>query len=156
VNTLITPLFGQSTRAVLKKVCAGETKSPLPSADDNNVAGTWTPSFNGNQKTTYTFKPNNTCSKTDTLTIDVEGCRFVSPNPVVNGSFVVYVPRGTANPGPYIIQMYDSKGARVLTQTMTSNRGTVYTSAFSAGIYIVTLWGNDGELIESERIFIRH
>jgi hypothetical protein len=156
VNTLIIPVFGQTTRANLKKVCAGETKSPLPAADDNNVAGSWSPAFNSNQKTTYTFKPNNSCSKTDTLTIDVEGCRFITPNPVISGSFVVSVKRGTTNPGPYTIQMYDSKGARVLMQKLASNTGTVSTTKFSSGIYVVTLRGNDGKLIDSERIFIRH
>jgi len=52
-------------------MCVGQTYT-LPTTSDNGITGTWTPAYNANQTTTYTFTPtSSTCATTATMTIDV-------------------------------------------------------------------------------------
>jgi gliding motility-associated-like protein len=62
-----TPTFGP-----IAAICSGGTLSPLPTSSNNGVAGTWAPSLNNTQTTTYTFTPNSgVCATTATTTIVV-------------------------------------------------------------------------------------
>lgn len=52
-------------------VCEGETIT-LPTTSNNNITGSWSPSFNPNTSTTYTFNPDNgQCADTTTMTVNI-------------------------------------------------------------------------------------
>jgi gliding motility-associated-like protein len=71
VNTLINqpimPIFNE-----VNPICSGTAINPLPLTSDNNIVGSWTPSINNEQTTTYTFNPNTgECATSTSLTIEV-------------------------------------------------------------------------------------
>ena len=52
--------------------CSGAAISPLPTTSNNGITGTWSPSLNNNQTTTYTFTPTaGQCATTATMTITI-------------------------------------------------------------------------------------
>ena len=54
-------------------ICQGESLSDLPTTSNNGVSGTWSPSLNTNETTTYTFTPtSDQCASTTALDIIVE------------------------------------------------------------------------------------
>ena len=53
-------------------ICIGQIISPLPQVSNNNITGTWSPTLNNLETTTYTFTPENgQCSYLTTMTIEV-------------------------------------------------------------------------------------
>ena len=53
-------------------ICSGENLVALPTTSNNSISGSWSPSLNNLQTTTYTFTPNsNQCGNTTTMTITV-------------------------------------------------------------------------------------
>ncbi len=53
-------------------ICENEETSPLPSSSDEGITGSWSPEFNSNETTTYTFTPNEgECALETNLTINV-------------------------------------------------------------------------------------
>ncbi|MBS1534751.1 MAG: gliding motility-associated C-terminal domain-containing protein [Bacteroidetes bacterium] len=79
INPSVTPAFSQ-----VGPFCAGENISdPLPLLSENGILGHWTPVFNNNQTTTYTFIPNvGQCATTTTLEIIINQKRTPTFNPV--------------------------------------------------------------------------
>ncbi len=72
VNPITTPVFTQQP-----PVCAG-TSVTLPTVSNNGIAGTWTPAFNANATTVYTFTPSTSCSPPVQMTVTVNPAQ--SPN----------------------------------------------------------------------------
>jgi gliding motility-associated-like protein len=67
VNPLLEPIF-----LPVQSICQGSTINPLPAQSDNGVAGSWSPAFNNQQTTTYTFTPTSSgCWQQTTLTVVV-------------------------------------------------------------------------------------
>lgn len=68
VDSSVTPVFTQ-----VQPICSGGTLNPLPTTSNNGISGTWSPSLNNQQTTTYTFTPSiqGTCIATATMTIGV-------------------------------------------------------------------------------------
>ena len=65
----ITPTFNP-----IAPVCQG-TAYILPTTSTNNITGTWSPAFNAQQTTTYTFTPNSgSCAIPITLTVTIDPC----------------------------------------------------------------------------------
>jgi gliding motility-associated-like protein len=62
-------------------ICVGESLSLPPNTSLNNILGTWSPSANNQETTTYTFTPNQgICANTTTMTIGVNsGPNFTIP-----------------------------------------------------------------------------
>ena len=60
------PLFDE-----IEPVCSGDTIEELSLISNNGIAGTWTPSLNNLETTTYTFTPNIYCGDQTTLAIVV-------------------------------------------------------------------------------------
>lgn len=58
-------------------VCTGITTNPLPSTSNNGIVGVWSPAFNNQQTTTYSFMPNGG-SCVDLVTMQV----VVLPSPI--------------------------------------------------------------------------
>ncbi|MBS1534083.1 MAG: gliding motility-associated C-terminal domain-containing protein [Bacteroidetes bacterium] len=58
-------------------VCIGITTNPLPSTSNNGIVGVWSPAFNNQQTTTYSFMPNGG-SCIDLVTMQV----VVLPSPI--------------------------------------------------------------------------
>ncbi|MFN7421098.1 MAG: hypothetical protein ACK5RV_09490, partial [Flavobacterium sp.] len=74
VNPRITPTF-----PALGPYCTGTAVNPLPTTSTNGITGTWSPAFNPNATTTYTFTPNaGQCANSTTLTITITP--LVTPN----------------------------------------------------------------------------
>ena len=72
-----TPFFNQ-----VPEVCVGAALSLPPNNSLNNILGTWSPSANNQETTTYTFTPNQgICANTTTMTIGVNsGPTFTLPS----------------------------------------------------------------------------
>jgi hypothetical protein len=67
VNAKVTPTFNP-----ISDVCSGSTMTALPTTSTNNIVGTWSPTLNNSETTTYTFTPNaGLCALTNTTTINV-------------------------------------------------------------------------------------
>lgn len=65
-NPNVTPIF-----STIASICYGEVFT-LPTTSTNGIVGTWSPTINNLQTTTYTFTPNNgVCANTTTITIIV-------------------------------------------------------------------------------------
>jgi len=63
----ITPLF-----TAVNPVCSGSFIAALPTTSNNNIAGSWSPSIDNTNTTTYTFTPSvGQCASPATLTITV-------------------------------------------------------------------------------------
>jgi gliding motility-associated-like protein len=72
----VTPTFNP-----ISPVCVGTTIT-LPLVSTNGVSGTWSPSFNPNATTTYTFTPNpGECATTATIQVVVSQIPSVIANP---------------------------------------------------------------------------
>ncbi|WP_164975390.1 T9SS type A sorting domain-containing protein [Flavobacterium piscinae] len=70
----IIPLFSP-----VDPICIGAAYT-LPSVSNNGFAGTWSPDFNNQSTTTYTFTPNaNSCAIPTTLTVEVTNTNAVTP-----------------------------------------------------------------------------
>jgi gliding motility-associated-like protein len=67
VNQLAVPIFNP-----VSPICSGASVADLPLQSINSIQGTWFPSINTTQTTTYLFTPlNNECATTTTLQIEV-------------------------------------------------------------------------------------
>ncbi len=88
--------------------------------------------------------------------IDAERNRlFIWPNPVQNLVRISYY-SSTTNTTVRIINIYDSKGAKILTKafsTMAIYENMILDlSAYTSGVYLVELRDNDGKRVASERV----
>jgi len=64
VNPRVTPLFDEFTAK-----CAGEISSGLPQSSLNGISGLWSPAYNNQVTTAYTFTPNTSfCANSTTAT----------------------------------------------------------------------------------------
>jgi hypothetical protein len=97
----VTPTFDP-----IAPVCQGTTFS-LPSTSTNNISGTWSPAFNSQQTTTYTFNPNpGSCAVPINLTITIDPCglnqetcfKIVTFNQVIASSCLVGADLGDEDP----------------------------------------------------------
>lgn len=76
IPSIVTPTFNPIT-----PLCSGTTIS-LPLISNNGVNGTWTPSFNQNSTTSYTFTPNpGQCATTATTQVVINPSPSVTANP---------------------------------------------------------------------------
>ena len=67
VNPRVTPTFD-----AFSSICSGENVSQFPQTSTNGIVGSWYPSVNNVETTTYTFTPNNDyCASTTTGTMIV-------------------------------------------------------------------------------------
>ena len=67
VNPVFTPTFDD-----INPICYGQIINPLPITSLNGITGSWSPSLNNTQTTTYTFTPNSgQCALSSTLTISI-------------------------------------------------------------------------------------
>ena len=67
VTPKVTPTFNG-----VNAICSGENLVALPTTSNNSISGSWSPSLNNLQTTTYTFTPNsNQCGNNTTMTITV-------------------------------------------------------------------------------------
>ena len=67
VSPNVTPTFTQ-----VAPICAEATLNALPTTSNNGIGGSWSPTINNTQTTTYTFTPTTAlCNNTATMTIDV-------------------------------------------------------------------------------------
>jgi gliding motility-associated-like protein len=72
ISSFINNTFNQ-----IQPICAGDTFN-LPLVSNEGIAGTWSPTIDNNQTTTYTFTPtSNFCSSTEQMTVIVN--QLVSP-----------------------------------------------------------------------------
>ena len=74
-------------------ICEGATTNPLPTVSNNGIAGTWNPTFNNQQTTTYAFTPNGgSCINLVNMTVTV------NPTPTPTFNQVAPICEGTALP----------------------------------------------------------
>lgn len=96
ITPIDTPLFQP-----FGLVCAGTPVSPLPTTSQNNITGSWTPSFNNAQSGTYTFTPDpGQCAapvaSSVTITPNITP-QFAPRNPVCQGSVISPLPTTSIN-----------------------------------------------------------
>jgi gliding motility-associated-like protein len=90
-----TPVFQAVT-----PYCAGDIIPDLPTTSQNGIIGTWSPSINNQQTTTYTFASNNQCVTPATLTIVVNPNvlpSFQNVGPYCAGSIIPELPTTSLN-----------------------------------------------------------
>lgn len=64
---LTTPIFDQ-----IEPICINDIIDPLPTISNNGISGSWSPAFNNQETTTYTFTPySNQCASIVQMTISV-------------------------------------------------------------------------------------
>jgi gliding motility-associated-like protein len=74
-------------------ICEGTAVNPLPSISNNGIAGTWAPTFNNQQTTTYAFTPNGgSCINLVNMTV------AVNPKPTPTFNQVAPICEGTTLP----------------------------------------------------------
>jgi Secretion system C-terminal sorting domain len=104
VNPPVTPTF-----ATVNAICSEATLAALPTASNNAITGTWSPTLNNTATTTYTFTPTTgQCATNATMTINVNTLTAINDtftllsgttasvlaNDTVNGFSVTLVPVG--------------------------------------------------------------
>lgn len=96
VTPTTTPTFNP-----VAAICSGGTLSPLPTTSINGIIGSWSPSLNNTQTTTYTFTPTSgTCVNTAQLTITVNPIltpTFLPIEPICYGETVPILPTTSLN-----------------------------------------------------------
>lgn len=120
VDPSIVPQFNS-----IAPICAGDGLAALPTTSLNGILGTWSPTLNNQQTTTYTFTPNpGICATTQTLTITVNAVTplFHLVSPICAGETLQPLPTTSINgiPGSW------SPGLNNLvttTYTFTPNSG---------------------------------
>ena len=121
VNPYLNPTF-----AAISPICAGGVLNAIPTTTLNGYTGTWSPSLDNQNTTTYTFTPNTgQCSNTGQLTITV--------NPNILPTFTQVAPicaGGTLNALPTTsLNGYTGTWSPALNNTST----TTYTFTPTAG-----------------------
>ena len=89
LNNNITPTFTQ-----VLPMCAGATSSPLPLVSNEGITGIWTPAFNNNTSTNYTFIPDPAqCALTAQMTVQI----FPIPTVIATNLAPSFCSGGTTN-----------------------------------------------------------
>ena len=96
VFTGVVPAFTQ-----VAPICQFDVVSALPTISTNLISGTWSPAFNNNTTTTYTFTPAvNSCATTVQMTVVVntkETPTFTQVAPVCEGTVMSNLPLTSLN-----------------------------------------------------------
>ncbi|MDI1318157.1 T9SS type A sorting domain-containing protein [Flavobacterium sp.] len=96
VNQKITPTFTAVT-----PICNGDTLSALPTTSTNGYTGTWSPTLDNTQTTTYTFTSDSgQCATDASLTITVNQKvtpTFTAVTPICNGDTLSALPTTSTN-----------------------------------------------------------
>ena len=89
LNNYITPTF-----TPILPMCAGATSSPLPLVSNEGITGIWTPAFNNNTSTNYTFIPDPAqCALTAQMTVQI----FPIPTVIATNLAPSFCSGGTTN-----------------------------------------------------------
>ena len=96
VQSVATPVFTQQP-----PVCSG-TNVTLPTTSNNGITGTWSPAFNPNATTLYTFTPTGSCSSSTTMTVTV--------NPSQTPNFASVAPLCQNEVPPYALPSVSPNG----------------------------------------------
>jgi gliding motility-associated-like protein len=97
VNPNTTPTF-----AAINPICTGDFLATLPTTSINGISGTWAPTLDNTQTTTYTFTPNSggICLTTSTVTITVKPKvipTFTPVDPICFGETAPVLPTTSLN-----------------------------------------------------------
>ncbi|HEA28855.1 MAG TPA: T9SS type B sorting domain-containing protein [Leeuwenhoekiella sp.] len=96
VNERVTPEFDS-----IMPICAGDMLTTLPTTSNNGIIGTWSPTLDNTQTTTYTFTPNaEECSISTVLIIEVNELvtpEFDSIVPICAGGTLNLLPTTSNN-----------------------------------------------------------
>jgi len=96
VNDQVLPAFAQ-----VAAICSGTTLSALPVDSTNGINGSWSPSLNNLETTTYTFTPaTSQCATSTTMTITVNNQvlpAFTSVAAICSGSTLSALPVDSTN-----------------------------------------------------------
>ena len=77
ISPITTPTFN-----AIPPLCAGGS-NPLTNTSNEGITGSWSPAFNPNATTTYTFTPNpGQCANTTTLTVTINNLPAITINPI--------------------------------------------------------------------------
>ena len=92
-------------------MCAGATSSPLPTTSNNGITGTWSPAFNNNATTTYTFTPTSgQCALNTQMTIQI----YPAPTVTATNLNPTFCSGGTTN-----IQLSSTVPGAIFSWTVT-------------------------------------
>ncbi len=120
LNNNITPTFTQ-----VLPMCAGATSSPLPLVSNEGITGIWTPAFNNNTSTNYTFIPDPAqCALTAQMTVQI----FPAPTVIATNLNPTFCSGGTTN-----IQLSSNVSGATFSWTVTGGNivGAIGTSGNS-------------------------
>ena len=96
ISPSISPQFTQ-----VQPICSGESLASLPLTSLNNITGSWSPTLDNTQTTTYTFTPNgSSCATSTSMTIVVNPSTtplFIQVQPICEGETLADLPTTSLN-----------------------------------------------------------
>ncbi|MBC7607819.1 MAG: gliding motility-associated C-terminal domain-containing protein [Burkholderiales bacterium] len=99
--TITVGLSATPTFTSVAPICSGASLSPLPTASNNGITGSWSPALNNAATTTYTFTPTiGQCASTALLTINVgliAAPTFAAVAPICSGAALIALPTTSNN-----------------------------------------------------------
>lgn len=117
-----TPVFDQ-----IAPICQGETGVTLPLISNNGITGTWSPTFNNNQTTTYFFTPNDGQCSSNSTSLTVEVNSTLPPTGEANQNFNYDATvSNLAAIGANIKWYISSTGGTELSSSLSLINGTTY------------------------------
>ncbi|MEN9302327.1 MAG: hypothetical protein RL264_756 [Bacteroidota bacterium] len=134
VNANITPTFTQ-----VAPICLGSALAELPTTSTNNISGTWMPSLNASETTTYSFIPTtNQCATSATMTIIVDTLPTAT---ISEGGVTTFCQGGSvvlnANTGTGLTYQWKKNGINISGSTLANY------SATTSGSYTVVVIRNN-------------
>jgi hypothetical protein len=149
VREKVKPTFNE-----LGSICSGQLFNALPTTSLNGVNGSWTPSINNTQTTTYSFTPeDNECSDTVQLTLLVNNCAsIIYPNPN-NGTFSIRIPSEN-NSGRVEVTIFDAKGSKIESDYYVPGLWKTRLNKVSVGVYLVVGKNEKGVILFSQKMVV--
>ena len=134
-NPIITPLFSTPN-----PICNGATidTTVFPTTSNNGITGVWSPEFNTNATTVYTFTPTlNQCAAATTLTLVVNSA--ITGNTSTNPNTVCDSPATTSCNGTATVSITQGSGNYSYVWNDTQAQTTATATNLCAGNYCVTV-----------------
>lgn len=138
---------------IILPLCLNASFNPLSNTSLQGIVGSWSPTFNSNANTLYTFTPNpGQCADTTSIFITFSNCdAWIYPNPN-QGTCMLNLSNLPA--GNYQIVLYDEKGARVMVAQRTASEQSLDLRKLKNAIYMILVYDQQGNVILKTKILV--
>jgi hypothetical protein len=149
VDALLKPNFAP----IILPICLSSSFNPLSNTSLEGIVGSWSPAFNSNANTRYTFTPEpGQCADTSSILITVASCgALIYPNP---SSGYCWLNLGNLPTGNYQIVIYDEKGARVWNAQKSASTHQLDLRKLKKAIYLIQVFDQEGNVILKSKLMV--